>query len=144
MINQFYKIKLSPMLRYLLNSIFVTIIDTCIVWTLYRIMAVDIILSNSAGVIIGFIIHYLISSKSVFDIDLGTQGFIVYLTTFLMGLAMADWLIFLGENYLFLAFYDNQSFLFSKGLSIVIPFFFLYFIRRILFDFLKSNKKRPS
>lgn len=130
----------TPMLRYLLNSIYVTIIDTLIVWLMYRVMTVNIVAANTTGVVLGFILHYLLSSKSVFDIELGVPGFIIYLTTFLMGLVMADWLIYAGETYMFRELPTNLSFLSSKGLSIVLPFFFLYFIRRLLFDLLKKYK----
>lgn len=131
------KVKLSPMMRYLLYSILVTIIDTVVVWVMYRGMGIHVVVSNTTGVIIGFVIHYLLSSKAVFDTELGVQGFLIYLGTFLMGLGLADLLIYTGEKLLFTGLEDNLSFLLSKGLSIVVPFFFLYFLRRILFELLR-------
>jgi putative flippase GtrA len=135
---------MTPMLRYLLYSIFVTIIDTLIVWILYRVIGVNVVVSNTTGVVIGFIIHYLLSSKSVFDTDLGIPGFIIYLLTFLIGLALADWLIYAGETKLFQSLPVTLSFLSSKGLSIVLPFFFLYFLRKLSFNLLSKYIKAQN
>lgn len=128
-----------PMIRYMINSIFVSIIDVFIVWLLYRGIHINLVTANSVGVITGFIIHYSISSKSVFQTKLGPSGFAVYFGTFLLGLALADWLIFTGERYFFLNINKNLSFLLNKGISVLLPFFILYYLRRYLFNMLNTK-----
>lgn len=136
------EIQFTPMMKYLLYSVLVTFIDTAIVWVLYRSLQVNLVTANSIGVITGFIIHYTLSSKSVFQTELGLGGFVIYFGTFLLGLIIADGLIYLGEHYIFHSLNANMSFLLSKGISIIIPFFFLYLIRKMLFDSLKNKTSR--
>jgi putative flippase GtrA len=131
-----------PLLYYLFNSVIVTVLDSVIVWILYRILSVDLIISNTTGVIIGFIVHYILSAKAVFKTKYDLVSFIVYLATFLIGLAFADYLIYIGENNLFLSANADLRFFLSKGISIVLPFFLLYFIRRIIFNCLRSRNKQ--
>jgi putative flippase GtrA len=127
----------KPIVYYMFNSVIVTIIDTFIVWLLYRIVHIDIVTSNTIGVITGFIIHYILSAKAVFKVKHNLLSFLVYLGTFFIGLVFADWLIYIGENRLFLSFHEDISFLLSKGISVVLPFFLLYFIRKIIFNWLQ-------
>jgi putative flippase GtrA len=133
----------APLIRYLLYSILVTLLDIAIAWILYRPIHMNILIANTAGVVAGFIVHYLLASKTEFDTEYGVSGFTIYLGTFVLGLAMADGLIYLGRYYLFSALQIDISFFLSKGLSIVIPFFSLYYLRKLLFGlFKKVNVKR--
>lgn len=122
-----------PIIRYMLNSILVCFIDTAVVWVLYQIMGINLVTANSIGVVTGFVVHYLLSSKSVFQTKFGWKGFCIYFGTFLFGLVMADWLIYTGDHYFFVEINRDLRFLFNKGISVVIPFFVLYFIRKHLF-----------
>ncbi|TAH65378.1 MAG: hypothetical protein EWM47_11275 [Anaerolineaceae bacterium] len=133
-----------PLIYYLFNSILVTIIDILIVWILYRILHIDLLISNTSGVITGFIIHYILSVKAVFRVKYDLISFLIYLGTFFIGLVFADWLIYIGENRLFLNLNANISFLLSKGISVVLPFFLLYLIRRLIFYWLKDLQDRKK
>ena len=144
MLKKLTKIHLTPMLRYLAYSIIVTVLDIAIVWILYRGLSVEIVAANTTGVVSGFIVHYLLSTKTVFQTEFGMKGFIIYLGTFCIGLVLADWLIYAGEHYMFMTFHSNLNFLFSKGISIVIPFFFLYYFRKHLFNMLKKKLSKES
>lgn len=134
------KLKFPPLMKYLYYSILVTVLDVAIVWILYRYFNINIVISNTVGVIAGFLIHYILASKSVFNSEYGVSGFIIYLGTFLLGLALANGLIFLGKYYLFCSLPADIDFLFSKGLSIVIPFFILYYLRKFLYRLLNTKK----
>jgi putative flippase GtrA len=123
----------------MLNSIFVSLIDTAIVWILYRGIHFNLVIANSAGVITGFIIHYTLSSKSVFQTKFGLRGFFVYFITFLLGLLMGNMIILTGEQHFFLGLNRELRFLLNKGISALIPFFVLYFLRKLLFDMINSK-----
>jgi len=127
------KLPLSPIILYMLISTLVAVIDTTIVWVMYKLLHIDLVASNTTGVVTGFIIHYRLSSKSVFKTSHSISGFIIYFGTFLLGLACADWLIYFGETKLFDSLNEHISFLLSKGVSVLLPFFVLYFIRKFLF-----------
>lgn len=132
----------SPLTKYLTYSVFVTILDVLTVWVLVRLFHVDLVISNTAGVIFGFIIHYVLSSKSVFNTDFGVSGFLIYLVTFIGGLYLANWIIVFCNDHVFYLLGDNLRLLMSKGISVVIPFFVLYGIRKICYDMLARYMKR--
>lgn len=125
--------------NYFFYSVIVTIVDTGIVWALVRFSPVHLVAANTAGVVTGFLLHYILASKSVFHTEYGIAGFIVYLATFLFGLALANWLIFMSYHYVFYAFTLDLRILMSKGVSVAVPFFAMYYIRKYLFILL--NRK---
>lgn len=126
-------------LKYLFYSTIVTIIDFFVVWVLTNFFNMNLIYANTIAVILGFIIHYILASKSVFNTDYGIKGLAVYILTFIFGLICADVLIYVSYEYLFYLMENNTKLLVSKGVSIVGPFFIMYFIRKYLYEIL--NKK---
>lgn len=128
-----------PIIIYMLNSVIVGLLDTIIVWILYRLLQLDLVAANTIGVVTGSVIHYCISSKSVFRAKLGVMGFLIYFGTFLLGLMMADFLIYIGDHYIFTEFGKDLRFLMSKAFSVLLPFFVLYFLRRQLFKRLSAR-----
>ncbi len=133
--------KIPPLLLYLCYSILVTMVDISIVWVLHRIFNINIVAANSVGVISGAILHYLLSIKSVFNFDYGVSGFSIYFITFLFGLTLADALIYIGDSYLFNTLTDNLNFILSKSLSVVVPFFCLYYLRKLLYRIVKKYRE---
>lgn len=125
--------------NYFLYSVIVSIIDTGIVWGLVRFSPIHLVTANTIGVITGFFLHYILASKSVFNTEYGLAGFIVYLATFLFGLVFANWLIFVSYHYAFNAYSVDLRILLSKGVSVGVPFFAMYYIRKQLFIIL--NRK---
>ena len=125
--------------NYFFYSVIVTVVDTGIVWALVRFSPVHLVAANTAGVVTGFLLHYLLSSKSVFNTEYGVAGFIVYLATFFFGLVLANWLIYMSYHYAFHTFALDLRILMSKGVSVAVPFFAMYYIRKYLF--LLLNRK---
>ena len=119
--------------NYLFYSVIVTIVDTGIVWALVRFSTLHLVTANSIGIITGFLLHYILASKSVFKTEYGFAGFLVYLATFLFGLGFANWLIYISYHYVFYAYSVDLRILLSKGVSIAVPFFALYYLRKYLF-----------
>lgn len=126
-------------LKYLFYSTIVTVIDFFVVWVLTNFFNVNLICANTIAVILGFIIHYILASKSVFNTEYGIKGFAVYISTFILGLVCADALIYVSYEYLFCFMGHNINLILSKGVSIVGPFFIMYFIRKYAYKIL--NKK---
>lgn len=125
--------------NYFFYSVIVTIVDTGIVWALVRFSPVQLVAANTVGVVTGFLLHYLLASKSVFNTEYGIKGFIVYLATFLFGLTFANWLIYMSYHYAFYMIDIDLRILMSKGVSVAVPFFTMYYIRKHLF--LLLNRK---
>ena len=89
------------------------------------------VVSNTFGVVTGFIIQYFLTSKHVYNTK-NMKSFAIFLVTFLMGLALANGIVYVCRALVFRGRDTALAFLVSKGASIVIPFFFLYFVRKKL------------
>lgn len=128
--------------NYFVYSVVVTIVDTGIVWALVRFTSTHLVAANTIGVTTGFLLHYLFASKSVFKTEYGVAGFVIYLSTFLFGLNFANWLIVMSYDYVFTAYAVDLRILLSKGVSIGVPFFAMYYMRKYLFIMLnRINRK---
>lgn len=133
--------KLPPIGKYLMFSIIVTVIDALISWALSMRLGVALQIANTAGVITGAVLHYIMSSGAVFDTKFGVAGFVVYFSTFVLGLFLANWIITSAFAVAIGYFGKDFAFLVAKGFSIVIPFFALYFLRKFLYSALKKRRK---
>lgn len=116
-------------LIYISISAFVTIIDVLI--SRVGEFFVDRLIANTLGVVTGFIIEYCLASKRVYN-SKNMRTLIIYIFTFFMGLAMANGIVYVCREFLFHNSDSFISFLISKGFSVVIPFFFMYFLRKWL------------
>ena len=127
------------LLLYALVSILSAVLDTAVAWFLFSALGQNILLANTAGVILGFLLHYLAASRSVFKAGYGLRGFAVYLGTFLLGLGLADLLVWSAYRLTRPLLPEGVSFVLSKGVSVVLPFFVLYYLRLFLFRRLKRG-----
>ena len=109
-------------------SVLVTVIDviTCRICELFF----RPVFSNTLGVLVGFIIQYILTSRHVYN-SKNLRTFIVFLLTFFIGLILANTIVFASRTYLFNNSESEISFLVSKGFSIVLPFFVTYYLRKI-------------
>lgn len=135
-------IKHNQMLIYLLNSIIVTFLDIFIVWIANRYLSFGLVAANTIGVVSGFIVHYILSSRKVFNENYGLLGFLIYFGTFIIGVVLADLLIYVGSEFIFFKLGGNINFLFSKGISLVGPFFIMYYLRKFLYNILDKYKSK--
>lgn len=112
---------------YFLISVFVTVLDVstsrlCELFT-------EVVIANTIGVVVGFIVQYFLTSRHVYN-SKDIIIFIKFLTTFLFGLLLANAIVYICRTWIFQDSETLFAFLASKGLSIVIPFFLLYFVRK--------------
>lgn len=133
-------LRFEKIIKYFLFSALSTLLDVAVVWVLLNALGLDLVLSNTVGVVAGFVLSYLLSSKAVFDTELGLAGFLIFFGTFLVGLVAADVLISVTHSLVSPYTPEWFSFLFSKGVSIVIPFFGLYFSRKWLYGLLRKKR----
>ncbi len=132
--------RFEKIIKYFVCSCLSTVLDVALVWVLYSMLDVDLVIANTIGVVAGFVLSYVLSIERVFDTEFGAEGFAVYLGTFLIGLVVADFLVELSNNYFLDRFGKFVSFVLSKGISVVLPFFFLYFLRKILYNIIRRHK----
>lgn len=112
---------------YIIISGIVTLIDISVC----KISEVKFspVTANTIGVITGFIIQYFLTTRHVYNKS-NIKSFIVFFITFLIGLIFADAIIWICRNCLFSENDGLYVFLISKGLSIILPFFLMYFLRK--------------
>ena len=129
------------LIKYFGSSCLATVVDVWIVWLLNTVLGKGIVLANTMGVVIGFLISYVLTSRFVFKEANNILGFGIFLSTFLLGLILADVLIYIGVHQLFNQYNPNVRFLLSKSISIVIPFFMLYFIRKSCYSYIEKRNE---
>lgn len=129
----------TALARYFYYSVVVTVVDTGIVWFLTRFSVTSLVAANTLGVVSGFILHYVLASRSVFGARYDAAGFAIYLGTFLAGLGFANWLIYVSYHYVFMGCPLDLRILFSKGVSVAVPFFAMYYGRKFLFGMLNKR-----
>lgn len=118
-------------IRYTLISVFVTVIDMCVSRLTEGFL--PLVFANTAGVATGFIIQYFLTAKYVYQKQ-NTKAFLIFLGTFLVALLLANAIVFFSRMVIFQGSEEFWPFIVSKGLSIVIPFFFNYYLRRKLME----------
>lgn len=114
-------------IKYLMVSVFVTIID--IITSRIFEYIVPIVYANSIGIITGFIIQYFMTSKYVYNKN-NPKVFLKFFATFILGFILADIIVYICRVLVFESVNSFIAFAVSKGFSIVIPFFVMYFIRK--------------
>ena len=94
---------------------------------------VGVVEANTISLVLGFIIQYFLCAKKVYHTN-DVRTAVIFFLTWLLALVMADSIIYIFRVIIF----DNRTeflyFLVAKGFSIVIPFFFIYFLRKRLIE----------
>lgn len=134
-------LRFQTILTYLSHSILSTILDSVIVWMLFQHMDVSLTVANTAGVVAGFVLGFFLDVKRTFRSHYTTAAFAVYFGTFLAGLLLANALI--KGTYAVVDPYlpEVWSFLISKGVSVAVPFFAMYFVRKYAYRAINRRKK---
>jgi putative flippase GtrA len=123
-------------LNYLCISVVVTLLDIIVSYLLENYILpnsfdlnVKILIANTTGIIVGFIIQFFLAAKHVYNkSDVAT--FTKFFLTFLLGLFLQNSIVVLSRTFLFNGSSTGLAFLISKLLSIAIPFVFIFYIRQ--------------
>lgn len=115
--------------NYFLISLSLTFLD--IIMSRILEMFVGVVEANTISLVIGFVIQYFLCSRKVYqNNDFRTA--LMFFLTWLVGLTMADSIVYFVRVIIFTNKPDILYFFIAKGFSIVIPFFFIYFLRKKL------------
>lgn len=132
MISKIFKLNIG---KYFMASCLVSVIDFFISYLLYKVVNLNYLTACNIGIILGFIFQYFICTKYVFKTKVNISSLMVFLTTFFIGIALADGTMWTSYSLLHL------SFLISKVLSMGVPFFITYFIRKGLLGMKSSEEE---
>ena len=117
----------------------VIVLDITAVYIGNRVLGWSLITSNTFGVMLGFIIHYLFyHSKKVFSTEYGVTGFIIYLRNIYFRLFIAKYIIYISYEFIFNGLNADVNLILSKGVSVVLPFFLLYYLRKFSYEKLEK------
>ncbi len=120
-------VKYKAFILYSAISVFVTFLDVF----LCRLseLVFSPVVSNTIGVVSGFILQYFLTSRHVYN-SRNIKTFVIFLLTFFIGLILANSIVWICREILFEGDNTNVAFLISKGASVVLPFFVMYYIRK--------------
>lgn len=93
---------------------------------------INYLLACNLGIFSGIIFQYITSMKYVFQKDNFVHAFSIYILTFFLGLALANGTMYISYEL------GSLSFLHSKLISMGVPFFIMYSLRKRLLG-LKSQ-----
>lgn len=131
--------KFEKLFTYLFFSMLSTIVDVTVVWITFHIMHIDLAVANTIGVVSGFFIGYFLSLKRVFNTRQSLGAFAVYVGTSGIGLILANYLITTAYDFSIAYCPEWFAFLFSKGVSVVFPFFVMYLMRKYIYMWLNKG-----
>lgn len=140
MFSKLYQ-RFKHVIQYLFFSILSTVLDTFIVWISFYFFNISLTFSNTLGVVSGFFLSYFLSLKAVFNTAHSIGSFTVYLSTSIIGLIVANYLITNTYTFSSTIFPEWFAFSLSKGVSIIVPFFIMYFMRKYLYIWLNKRRK---
>jgi len=92
----------------------------------------QIVLANTIAVFISASLHYVLTSRLVFQVKMNIKSATAYLITFFIGLGIQNAVIWLAYVKLLPPLIPNESLLThcSKALSLAASFFITYFLRK--------------
>lgn len=125
--------KYQRLIKYGLITVFITLIDIIVVRFLTN-LGIALLISNTAGVVTGSLLQYILTIKYAFRKPHSKETLVVHLATFLLGLLIANSVIVLSYKYLLGFFGERVSFFGAKLLSIVSTFFITYILRLSLYQ----------
>lgn len=114
--------------KYTIISFIVGTIDFLIAYFLYAALGVHYMLASNIGIAVGFLLQFTAGMKYVFKPNNYIKSFIVYIVSLLLGVTISNLILWFSFDYM------KMSFLISKFLSMVLPFFAVYFMRRIMLE----------
>lgn len=111
------------------------IIDFLVAYFLFNKAGFNYILASNTGIAVGFLFQFLTGMKYVFKPNNYVKSFIIYLITLLIGVFIANGILWFSFDGMHL------SFTISKFLSMILPFLFIYLLRKALLEAKGDNGK---
>lgn len=119
-------------LIYIACSIAAAMVDYAVGWVMLRSFHLHILAANTAAILSGAILHYILTSLFVFKVKTNLASSIVYIITFVTGFLLQNGLIWFLYDILLTDFGEKLRYFISKGFSLVIPFLLIFYLRKKL------------
>lgn len=112
--------------KYLIISCLASVIDFTISYLLYNVTNLNYLLACNVGIVSGFIFQCITCMKYIFNMADLVSSLVIYICTFILGIALADATMWISFDIFHLYFFI------CKLLSMMVPFFITYLIRKKL------------
>lgn len=131
--------KYRKIITYLMCSVASALVESGIGWILLHTIPVDIVITNIMAIGAGAVIHYFLTTLFVFKVKNSGASILVYVVTFGLGVLLQS-LVISFFYWLLADMNEVFRYIFSKGLSLAIPFVAIYFARSKLNEMLKRKE----
>lgn len=138
-------IKYRQIIVYGLCSAFTCVLETIIGYILKNYVGIELIIANSASILIGAIIHYLLVTNKAFKLSISLWNCFVYIITFVLGFVLQNIVMKVSYDSILYILPELYRYTISKFASVVVPFFFVYYVRKYLYSIkIKKDKCRSE
>lgn len=124
--------KNKQLILYLFCSVAAALVESGIGWIFLQTFSFHITIINTMAIFFGAVVHYFLTSIIVFKIKRNAASVLVYVLSFGIGILLQNAVIWLFYDFLLKAQTQGIRYAVSKALSLAIPFFAVYFIRKKL------------
>lgn len=131
--------KYHKIIKYGIFSVLSLVVDASVFMLLFNKLELSLLVSNTVAMCVGFVVQFVLASKQVFGVSITFKTLLVYILTTLLGFGIANLTIYVSFYYIFIG---NE--IISKLLSVVLPFFVMYFLRKFIFDKWFTNDMKKS
>lgn len=121
---------------YFLISVFITILDVITSFSLENLLRTYFpdfsgaaLTGNAVGVIVGFVVQYILCTRKIYA-GSSLKTIVIFFLTWILNIGMAEGIIYFIRTIVFQNKDGVLYFLTGKCVSIVIPFFITYFLRK--------------
>lgn len=131
--------------KYFLCSAFTALLEFALLFLLkglFSSLDTGIVIANTIAVTVSALVHFILTSRIVFQVKLNYQSAAVYALTFVIGLLVQNGVLWLCYEHLFARFISNEQILtlLSKGASLAASFFITFLLRSVLNKKIKEKE----
>ncbi|MCR5601184.1 MAG: GtrA family protein [Ruminococcus sp.] len=136
--------KFLPLIKYVCFSGMTAVIESVISLLLINFYGLSEVPANTVGIIIGSIVHYLCVTRGVFHGKVNWKTIAVYASTFLLGMLLQNFVVWGIVKLIGDALNENIRYLAAKACSLVVSFFFMYFIRKLGYRMVSESGNKEA
>ena len=132
------------LLTYLACSVLTAGIEFVLGWVLLQFFPQSIVVTNVCAIAVSSVVHYALTTRLAFGAKRTAGNALAYALTFVLGLVLQNAIIWACYEHLLQAAPHFLRYVASKGLSLVVPFFVLYYMRKSLNEWLQTREGKNA
>lgn len=129
--------KYRQILIYIGCSVFTCLLEAGIGYLLKNYLQYPLVIANTISIFLGAVVHYVLVSTKAFEKKMNAWNLFVYVATFTLGLLLQNLVIYVVYNKCLCMLgddYEMLRYVCSKFISVAIPFFVIYYLRKYLYN----------